>query len=68
MKINLKKYMIISKNRPIQFYDKCNSGEMTDDINDAMLFQSQAEVEYEFESFDDNSEFEILPVNIEFNF
>jgi len=62
MKIRFNKYVLITKERPMEFIDgNCNT---TDRIEEAMLNDSEIIANDVLKTFDNQEEFEVLPVNI----
>jgi len=62
MRIKFNRYAIVSKEKPIEFIDE--SCDTTDNIEDAMLNDSEEIANSVLKTFDDPEEYEILHVKI----
>jgi hypothetical protein len=74
MKINFKRYVIATHERPTEFLAEAENekgktdGKMTDYFEDALLFNSEDEASLTLEVLDDKSKFFIMPVDIKYEF
>lgn len=62
MKIVRKKYVIATREHPLQFDD--SNGYGTDYIDEAYLYDDQEDAERVLNTFDDPNEHQVLPIEI----
>ena len=74
MKLNFKRYVIATNQRPIRFLSESENekyktdGEITDYLEEALLFNSEYEAGLTFKTLDDMSLFFIMPIDIKYEF
>jgi hypothetical protein len=74
MKLNFKRYVIVTNERPTEFLAEAENqrgrtnGELTDDLEEALLFNSDNEAGATLQTLDNPSEFFIMPINIRYEF
>lgn len=57
-----KRYIVATKARPIEFHR--GSGEMTKDFEDALLYDSKEDANYEIKTMDGPELFEVIEANL----
>ena len=62
MIVSVEKYVIVTKDRPIEFH--YNSGEMTEHFKHALLYKEKCNAEFDLAEFDNPDDFEILKVEV----
>lgn len=68
MKLNLKRYIITTKSRPFQFYYEEDTGELTEYIEDALLFRYTKFADDVIRIMDEPELYEVHEVNLSFEF
>jgi hypothetical protein len=64
MIIRSEKYLLATKKFPLQFDSKTSEGEMTDQIEDAYVYDTERDVDNELGNFDHPEEFQAIKVII----
>lgn len=62
MKIKFEKFVIATKSFPLEFDD--GTGDTVDDMEYAILYETEGNAEIELERFDEPDQFQILPVKV----